>query len=214
MNRHISIIGFILSLLFAYAFTWVTFSNEKVFWYFYTFTILFLMSFSFFYGKISDNVKTSNYVVLSILTGILLYIILALGYFLIEVLPFTSVKDIDKFSHKFGPTSIWHFLLLLFLIAPGEELFWRGYIQQQIKRWISPIASVVVTAGLFSLTFFFSGFWFGMLGAFVVSIVLGLMYEWKKSMPLIILSHITMLVLLFLLFPLTWNIWNQFSSIL
>lgn len=203
MNRHISVIGLILSLLFAYAFTWITFSNEKVFWYFYTFTILFLMSISFFFGKISDNVKTPNYVVLSIIAGILLYIILALGYFLIEVLPFTSVKDIDKFYRKFGPTSIWHFLLLLFLIAPGEELFWRGYIQQQMKRWISPIASVIVTAGLFSLTFVFSEFWFGILGAFVVSMVLGLLYEWKKSMPLIILAHISMLVLLFLLFPLT-----------
>lgn len=203
MNRQIPIVGLILSLLAAYAFTWLTFSHDKVFWYFYTFTILFLMSIAFFYAKIKDEVKTIEYLLLSITFGIVLYAVIAGSYKLLEVVPFFSSNSANHFISKFGPTTIWHYLLLLFLIAPGEELFWRGFIQQHLKRWLSPIYATVVSAALFSLSLVFSGFWLGVAVAFVVGLVLGLIYEWKKSMPLIILAHIITLVLLFLVLPLT-----------
>ncbi|TQR20182.1 CPBP family intramembrane glutamic endopeptidase [Psychrobacillus vulpis] len=203
MKRQIPIIGLILSLLFAYAFTWLSFSNDKVFWYFYTFTILFLMSVAFFYAKIDDKVRTLEYLFLGIGFGVLAYGLIAGGYKLIEITPFLSTTSIDSFLSKFGPASVWHYLLLLFFIAPGEELFWRGYIQQQLKRWVSPIYAIIASSALFGFSLIFSGFWLGILGAFVISLLLGLLYEWKKSMPLIILAHITMLVLLFLVLPLS-----------
>ncbi|WP_391120578.1 CPBP family intramembrane glutamic endopeptidase [Psychrobacillus sp. L3] len=202
MNRQIPLIRLLLSLIIAYSLTWISFSNEKEFWYFYTFTILFLMSIAYFYTKIKDEVKTIRYILLGISFGMLLYAIIAFGYKIIHILPILSTTSIDHFITKFAPSTISEYLLLLILIAPGEELFWRGYIQQQLKRWFKPSYSVVISAALFSLSLVFSGFWLGVLGSFVVGIILGYLYEWKKSMQLIILAHITMLVLLFLVFPL------------
>lgn len=203
MFRKITINPLILSLLFVYAFTWITFSNDKVFWYFYTFTILFLMSMAFYYAKIEDELKTFQYFILGILFGTLTYILMLVGYKLIDIAPFTSTKSVDAFVTKFGPSTIWHYLLLLLIIAPGEELFWRGFIQQQLKKYLSPTYAIIVSAALFGFSLIFSGFWYGMLGAFFTGLVFGFLYEWKKSMPLIILAHITMLVLLLLVFPLT-----------
>lgn len=201
MNRQIPIIGLVLSLCLAYILIWVTFSNVKVFWYFYTFTILFLMSISFFYAKIKDEINTLQYIITGLFFGILLYVIIAMGYMLIDTVSNSTTTRIHKFSSKFAPSAIWHYLLLLFIIAPGEELFWRGFIQQQLKRWFSPLYAVIISALLFGLSFVVSGFWPGVLVAFIIGLILGLLYEWKKSMPLIILSHLTMLVLLFLIHP-------------
>lgn len=203
MFRRITINRLILSLLLVYALTWITFSNDKVFWYFYTFTILFLMSIAFYYAKIEDELKTFQYFILGIIFGTLTYILMLVGYKLIDIAPFTSTKSVDAFVTKFGPSTIWHYLLLLLIIAPGEELFWRGFIQQQLKKYLSPTYAIIVSAALFGFSLIFSGFWYVMLGAFVAGLVFGLLYEWKKSMPLIILAHITMLVLLLLVFPLT-----------
>jgi membrane protease YdiL (CAAX protease family) len=55
---------------------------------------------------------------------------------------------------------------------------------------------------LFGLSMSFSGFWLGVLAAFTSGMLWGLLYEWKKSMPLIIIAHITMTILLFLVLPL------------
>ncbi|WP_313891466.1 type II CAAX endopeptidase family protein [Psychrobacillus sp.] len=203
MNRQSPNWLLIPALLTAYALTWVTFSNEKVFWYFYTFTILFLMSLVFYYAKIEDKVKTLEYLLYGIAFGILLYGVLAAGYKALELVPSFSTTTVDRFFQKFGPTSLWNYLLLVFIIAPGEELFWRGFIQQQLKRWLSPFYAIVASSMLFGLSLLFSGFWLGMLGAFVIGLILGALYEWKKSMPLIILAHITMIVLLFLVLPFT-----------
>ncbi|MFJ8066514.1 lysostaphin resistance A-like protein [Psychrobacillus sp. NPDC096426] len=203
MFRQIPITRLIIPLVFAYAFSWLTFSNEKVFWYFYTFTTLFLMSLAYYYVKIEDELRTVHYFILSIAYGALAYALLFIGYKLIDFTPFLSIKSINSFMNKFGPSSIWHYLLLLFIIAPGEELFWRGFIQQQLKKYIPPVFSIMLGAALYSLSFAFSEFWLGILAAFIVGLAFGLLYEWKKSMPLIILAHITMLVLLFLVIPFT-----------
>ena len=161
MFRQIPITRLIIPLVFAYAFAWLTFSNEKVFWYFYTFTTLFLMSLAYYNVKIEDELKTVHYLILSIAYGALTYALLFIGYKLIDITPFMSSKSINSFIKTFGPSSIWHYLLLLFIIAPGEELFWRGFIQQQLKKYLPTAFAITVGAALFSLSFVFSGFWLG-----------------------------------------------------
>ncbi|TQR11663.1 CPBP family intramembrane glutamic endopeptidase [Psychrobacillus soli] len=203
MLRKIPITQLLIPLVFAYVFAWLTFSNEKVFWYFYTFTTLFLMSLAYYSAKIEDELNTIHYLILSIAFGALTYALLFIGYKLVDFTSFTSTKSINSFIRKFGPSSIWHFFLLLFIIAPGEEIFWRGFIQQQLKKYLPPVFAIVVGAALFSFSFAFSGFWLGVLAAFIIGLVFGLLYEWKKSMPLIILAHIIMLILLFLVIPFT-----------
>ena len=62
--------------------------------------------------------------------------------------------------------------------------------------------AVVTTALLSAIVLLPSGFTPGMMAAFTVSLLWGFLYEWKRSMPLIIITHTVFILLLFLVLPL------------
>ena len=189
-------------LVLVYVLLYFTFSNEKTFWYMYTFTMLLCMAFSFVLAKIEDEVQTWEYIVSGIVYGTLTYMLIATGYQLYAMLTDHAKISVDRFLVDFGPVTVWHYLLLMLIIAPGEELFWRGLVQQKFKKYMSPFFAVLTSSALFALSMAFSEFWLGVLAAFISGTFWGILYEWKKSMPLIIIAHITMVFLLFLVLPL------------
>lgn len=192
----------IILLMVVYALLFFTFSNEKVFWYMYTFTMLLFMALSFIIVKMEDEIQTWEYLIFGIGYGTLTYGLIATGYRFFSMFTELASVSVDRFLSDFGPTTVWHYLLLMLIIAPGEELFWRGFIQQKLKAYMSPFFAVLISSILFGFSMAFSGFWLGVLAAFISGMLWGVLYEWKKSMPLIIVAHITMITLLFLVLPL------------
>ncbi|QUG40905.1 CPBP family intramembrane metalloprotease [Psychrobacillus sp. INOP01] len=203
MFRQSPIYQLVLSLILAYCLSWITFSNEKVFWYFYTFSVFFLMAAFFYFSKMEEDNNSIRLSFLGIMFGLLSYAGILGTYLIMDMGPAYLTNSIDKFLSHYGPTAIWHYLLLIFIIAPGEEVFWRGLIQQQLKKYMQPKFAVILSSLLFGLSFIFTGFWIGILGGFFVGLVFGILYEWKKSITAIVLAHITLLVLLFLVLPFT-----------
>lgn len=194
-------IGLLLSLFFIYAMLSYSFEESKVFWYLYTFTLLVGMSIAIIYGKFEDKLPTWQYFIFGIGYGTILYGIVRLGYILLKNIDGSTA--ISKFLSTYGPMNIWHYLLLIFIIVVGEELFWRGYIQYQLKKWMSPPIAVILTSILFSLSVAISGFIPGAIAALFAGLILGFLYEWKQSMPLIIITHEVFVLLLFMILPLT-----------
>ncbi|MFX3674293.1 MAG: lysostaphin resistance A-like protein [Paenisporosarcina sp.] len=193
----------ILFLPVAYILLYFTFSNSAIFWYMYTFTTLIFMAIAFVHTKMKDDVQTWEYIVFGIGYGTLTYGMIAAGFRLFSLFTDQISLSVEDFLRDFGPHAIWQYLLLLFIVAPGEELFWRGFIQQKLKAYMSPFLAVISASLLFGLSLSFSGFWLGVLAACFSGIIWGLLYEWKRSMPLVIIAHITMTILLFLILPLT-----------
>ncbi|MCZ8536503.1 CPBP family intramembrane metalloprotease [Paenisporosarcina quisquiliarum] len=189
-------------LVIVYLLLFLTFSFEVIFWYMYTFTMLLFMALSFVLGKMEDEVQTWEYLIFGIGYGTLTYGLIATAYRFFSIFTDQAAVSVERFLSDYGPTTVWHYLLLMLIIAPGEELFWRGFIQQKLKRYMSPFFAVLVASLLFGLSMAFSGFWLGVLAAVTSGLLWGLLYEWKKSMPLIIIAHITMTILLFLVLPL------------
>ena len=196
------IIPLIASLLFVYFMMSYTFKNDVIFWYLYAFTLLVGIAVSLIYSKFKDELPTWNYLLFGIGYGTILYGIIKLGHTIMPHLDNKFTKDLAQFLNTFAPQNIWHFLLLVFIIVIGEEMFWRGYVQQKLKAFTRPIWAVFVTSILFSLSLAISGFAAGAIAALVTGIVLGALYEWKKSLPLIIVAHETFVILLFLVLPL------------
>lgn len=194
-----------LAILLPLAFSlyFLAFRNIGTFWYMYTFSLLVLMSFSTLFIKISEELATWKSLLYGLGYGTLIYAIVAVGYHLIRLSPFNIQNSINGFLDNFAPTSIWHFLLLMFIIVPGEEIFWRGYIQQKLKKYFPGSGAVLASSALFALAIGISGFIPGIFAAAIAGIVLGFLYEWKKSMPLLIVTHLVMIVLLFLIRPLS-----------
>ena len=83
------------------------------------------------------------------------------------------------------------FNLLVIAIAPaiGEELLFRGYLQQSFSKWLSsPHVAIIVTAVLFSaIHLHFQGFF----PRFILGVLLGYLFYWSGSLWLPILAHFT-----------------------
>lgn len=193
----------LLSLLFTYGMLAFTFANQAVFWYLYTFTLLICIAIAILAGEIEDQLPTWKFLLFGIGYGTIIYGFIRFGYWLAPMIDDNLVRSVQKFLTNYGPQNIWHYVFLVFIVAVGEELFWRGYVQQQLKRFMRPILAVLITAVLCAISIAISGFILGMIAAFVTSVILGFLYEWRKSMPLIIVAHVVFVLLLFLVLPLT-----------
>lgn len=180
-----------------------TFANPAVFWYLYAFTLLVCIAIAILSGTIEDQLPTWKFLIFGIGYGTITYGIIRFGYWLAPYINDRLVVTVKKFLTVYGPQNIWHYILLVFIVAIGEELFWRGYVQQQLKRFMRPVLAVVVTAILCSISIAFSGFKLGIVAALVTSLIWGFIYEWRKSMPLVIVAHVVFVLLLFLVLPLT-----------
>jgi hypothetical protein len=87
--------------------------------------------------------------------------------------------------------TIWDlfYTILVIAVVPaiGEELLFRGYLQQKLGNWLSnPHSAILITAFLFStIHFHFQG----MIPRFVLGVLLGYLFYWSNSLWLPILAH-------------------------
>ena len=92
--------------------------------------------------------------------------------------------------------------LMLFLIGPAEEIFWRGYVQENFsKRW-NPNISFVVTTLIYALVHAGSFNFMLIMAALVAGAAWGLLYRlFPKYFAAIIISHALWDVAVFIWFP-------------
>ncbi len=78
--------------------------------------------------------------------------------------------------------------LLVFAVTPAvcEELFFRGWIQKQFGRFLSPHATVWVSAAIFS---FIHLQFLGFISRLILGAVLGYQYQYSKSLLPSMVSH-------------------------
>ncbi len=201
MQKQKLTIVLLLSLLFTYTMLVYTFKEDAIFWYLYAFILLVGTATALVFSKFEDSMPTWQFLLYGIGFGSLTYALIRLGYIILPYIDASASKEISKFLATYGPTNIWHYLILIFIVAIGEEVFWRGYVQQQLKHFLSTNMAVLVASCLFSLSFLIVGFIMGAIAALIVGIIFGALYEWKKSMPLIIVAHLIFILLLFIILP-------------
>ena len=81
-------------------------------------------------------------------------------------------------------------LLLLFVIGPAEELFWRGYVQRTLAARWSPDAAFLATAAVYALVHLPSMNFMLIMAALVCGIAWGGLYRLcPERLPAIVLSH-------------------------
>lgn len=97
-------------------------------------------------------------------------------------------------------------LLLLVLIGPAEELFWRGYVQKTLSRVFggkrAADCAFIATAAIYALVHIWSFNFMLVMAALVAGLVWGLIYRiCPKALPALIISHALWDVLVFVLLP-------------
>ena len=91
--------------------------------------------------------------------------------------------------------------LLILLIAPGEELFWRGFVQHRLTGRLGPWWGYLLAAGLYAMVHVWAMNFMLLAAALVCGLFWGAVKQASKSLWPAIISHIVWDVAIFLLFP-------------
>ena len=97
-------------------------------------------------------------------------------------------------------------LLLLLLIGPAEELFWRGYVQRTLSAILpgkrAADAALLITVAVYALVHIWSFNFMLVMAAMVAGAVWGLIYRLRPSLlPALIISHALWDALVFVIIP-------------
>lgn len=193
---------FLLGLVLANALIYFAYDQGKVFWYILTGSMLFLISYAILNEDVDDRISLGQYLFYGLLSGAALYGVFWLGDLLLNLLNFTSLSNqVTKLYNKFSPDAIWHYIALILIIVPGEEFFWRGFIQKRLLASTGVWTSVIVSTVFYSIVSLYSGYILLGIAALICGFVWGTLYAWKRSLPLVIISHLTFNLLLLVFFP-------------
>lgn len=92
-------------------------------------------------------------------------------------------------------------VLMLLIIGPGEELFWRGFLQRhfqdRLTKWKGFLLASIIYTGVHVLT----GNVMLILAALIAGLFWGWMYMKYNSMVMNIVSHTVWDIAVFLIFP-------------
>lgn len=92
--------------------------------------------------------------------------------------------------------------LLLFLIGPAEEIFWRGYVQEKLSRRYSPNMGFVLATACYTLVHIASFNFMLIMASLVCGLAWGLLYRlFPNRFFAIILSHALWDAAVFVWFP-------------
>ncbi|MDQ0154116.1 CPBP family intramembrane glutamic endopeptidase [Robertmurraya andreesenii] len=192
----------ILGILLAHLLLFYTFQNKVVFWYIFTATMLLLISYSILHEEIEDHVKMMNYLLIGSISGAILFSIFFVGRVFIDITHLPFDREIAKLYSRLSPSVLWHYIVLLLVIIPGEEIFWRGFIQKRIQKISKQWTGIFIASLLYASAHVYSGSFVLPLAALISGVFWGYLYSWKKSLPLVIVSHLIFDLFLFVIYPL------------
>ena len=127
---------------------------------------------------------------LGLLSAAILYLIFLLGHKLaLYLLPVSNAQVEGIYSLGVGTNRVLIFLLLFFITSPGEEIFWRGFLQDRLmKRW-GTFPGYLITTIIYAGVHVFSLNPVLILAALVAGAFWGFLYLWKRDLLIQITSH-------------------------
>jgi membrane protease YdiL (CAAX protease family) len=90
---------------------------------------------------------------------------------------------------RFRTQAVWPALTLALLVAPAEELFWRGVVQAHLARRVRPAAAVALSTALAVAVALLAGEPFLALATLPTYAAWGALTAWRRSLVPAIASH-------------------------
>ena len=93
-------------------------------------------------------------------------------------------------------------LLLLFVIGPAEEIFWRGFVQRGLGMRSTANVAFIVTLFIYGFVHIWKFNFMLIMAALVCGLIWGLAYRlWPKQLFALIVSHAVWDTLVFVVWP-------------
>ncbi len=102
-----------------------------------------------------------------------------------------------------GSDKILVFLLLLLVTGPGEEIFWRGFLQENLMKRLGPFGGFAACTAVYAGVHVFSMNFVLVMAALIAGAFWGALYLWKRDLLLVIVSHSIWSAFIFAVFPIT-----------
>jgi membrane protease YdiL (CAAX protease family) len=157
------------------------------------------------YGKrLKEDIRSSTLrkIALGVASAAVLYAVFAVGRLVaLRIFPFAGAGIGHVYALRAGVPVLRIVVLLLFVIGPGEELFWRGFFQERTGATTSRTYGFALTALLYTAVHVASGNIMLVLAAAVCGAFWGWLYLRFRSPILNIVSHTLWDLLVFVIFP-------------
>ena len=143
-----------------------------------------------------------SYIGIGIISAAILYLIFFIGDMAVRSLfDFAKVEIENIYSTKSQASTIKIGLLLLFVIAPAEEIFWRGFVQRRYSERWGKWRGLVLAVTLYSLVHIWSFNLMLIAAAMVAGIFWSLLYLKYNSIVPGIISHAVWDLFIFVIYP-------------
>ena len=173
------------SLCWAFTFGW----SGGNFWLKIGVSVVIVSLYSLFWQRPKIPVRLRSFL-LGLFSALVLYSIFLLGNKLAPfILPGAKTQVGGIYSLGAGANRVYIFLLLFFITGPGEEIFWRGFLQDRLmERW-GKFVGYLMTTALYAGVHVFSWNLMLILAALVAGAFWGILYLWKRDLLVQITSH-------------------------
>ena len=142
-------------------------------------------------------------VALGVALAAALWVVFWLGEFFSTLLFDFARGQVDSiYGMKEGENPLVLTLLMLLIIGPAEEIFWRGFIQNRFSARWNPNTGFIVTTLVYSLVHLSKFNFMLIMAAMVAGLVWGLAYRFfPERLGAIIISHALWDCAVFIWFP-------------
>jgi membrane protease YdiL (CAAX protease family) len=141
---------------------------------------------------------------LGLIAAAVLYGIFWVGHALsTRLLPFAA-SQVDAIYTIRGDLDRWLVAgLLLFVIGPAEEIFWRGFVQNRLSNRYGVLVGLILGAAVYALVHVWSFNFMLLAASAICGGFWGLLYAATGSLWPAIISHAVWDVAIFILWPIT-----------
>ncbi len=152
-------------------------------------SVIGVFTYSLFWQKPRVHFRFSSFL-LGLLSAAILYAIFYLGH---HLAPYFLAGAADQvggiYSLGMGTGRFWVFLLLFFITGPGEEIFWRGFLQEHMMRRWGDFPGYLAATAVYAGVHIFSANLILILAALIAGAYWGLLYLWQRELAVQITSH-------------------------
>lgn len=150
-----------------------------------------------------DIVFNKNMLIYGIVIAILLWFVFFIGDKIASFLFNFARSQVDNiYNLRTGTQKYIIGGLLLLIIGPSEEIFWRGFIQKQLSKTCGKWQGFVFTLLIYTLIHLWSFNFMLAMAAMTAGFIWGLLYYFKpKWLLALIISHAIWDCIVFVIFP-------------
>lgn len=146
--------------------------------------------------------NTLKKVLIGLISAAFLYVLFFVGNYLSRQWFGFAESGIDNvYAFKGDAPPLRISLLMLFIIGPGEEIFWRGYLQRHFSATWGKRAGFIIALVLYTGVHIFTGNFMLVMAAFICGLFWGWLYLKHESMLINVISHTVWDIVVFLVLP-------------